>query len=141
MKHRVGRAADLPPGSRTLVTAPGGRAIALLNIDGEYFALNNACPHMGGPLVSGEITGTTCAVETSTGRPRPQWGRDRQILACPWHHWEFDVATGRTIFDPGRRVRTYATHVAPRDVESFPVLQEGDYVFIELPGPVREPAR
>ena len=48
------------------------------------------------------------------------WGLDDQILRCPWHGWEFDLETGKSLFDPeGERVKTYA------------VVVEGDRVVLE----------
>jgi 3-phenylpropionate/trans-cinnamate dioxygenase ferredoxin subunit len=63
------------------------------------------------------------------------YGRDQEIIRCPWHGWEFEIATGRTYFNPHRiRVRTYEVTVEPAvdDVrlETFDVTTEGDLVVL-----------
>ena len=64
--HRVARVGDIPPGSRKLVEI-GGRSIGVFNIDGEFFALRNRCPHQGGPLCEGQLLAAIAA----TGQPDP----------------------------------------------------------------------
>ena len=94
-RHVVGRAADLPPGGRKLVKA-GGREIGVFNVHGAYYALANICPHGGGSLCEGFITGLSVA-------PRPgQYDliRAGEFLRCPLHGWEFEIATGQSYCDP-----------------------------------------
>ena len=67
-----------------------GKTIALFNIDGAFYAVDNACTHRGGPLGQGRVSGT--------------------IVTCPWHGNQFDVATGRVITGT-RAVTTYAVHI------------------------------
>ena len=55
-KHVVATVAEIPPGSRKLVTVRG-RSIAVFNLDGEFFGLFNRCPHQGGPMCEGILTG------------------------------------------------------------------------------------
>src|SRR5262249_48021063 len=55
-KHVVAAAADIPPGTRKLAQV-NGRAIVVFNLGGEFFALNNRCPHRGGSLFHGKQTG------------------------------------------------------------------------------------
>ncbi|MBV9173449.1 MAG: Rieske (2Fe-2S) protein [Chloroflexi bacterium] len=66
--------ADVPPGCVVLVRA-GERFYALANVDGTFYALDNNCPHNGGPLGRGTLVG--------------------QDLTCPWHGWTWDVTSGR----------------------------------------------
>jgi nitrite reductase (NADH) small subunit len=87
-------AAELPPGSRALVKAFGTN-VALFNVAGALYALNNGCPHNGGPLCHGRIGG---APLPSTPHSYV-WGLQDRVLACPWHGWEFDLATGEALFD------------------------------------------
>lgn len=71
---RVATSDMLPPG--TAHAFPVGRyEVALFNIDGDYYALENACPHQGGPIADGWIEGET--------------------VTCPWHAWCFDLRTGK----------------------------------------------
>jgi nitrite reductase (NADH) small subunit len=105
-RYVVGRVEDLPPGTRREL--PIGRGgVGLFNVDGVFYALGNVCPHMGGPLCAGKVTGTTIAVD----QYEPRWIRQGEILRCPWHGWEFDLKTGETITEPTRRVRSYPVSV------------------------------
>ncbi len=77
--HHVADLDELPPGRVMTVTA-GVHSMALTNIDGEYTAMDNRCPHQGGPLGEGSI---------EIGAQGECW------LRCPWHGWDFDPKTGR----------------------------------------------
>src|SRR6476659_6377094 len=107
-KHAVAAVSELPPGTRKLVNVKG-RAIAIFNIKGEFFALFNRCPHQGGSLCHGSLTGLV----ESTGPGDYRYSRDGEILRCPWHGWEFDIRTGKSFCDPSRiTVRSYPVEVA-----------------------------
>jgi 3-phenylpropionate/trans-cinnamate dioxygenase ferredoxin subunit len=115
MRHVVGRAADLAPGGRLIVVLEG-RSIGVFNVGGELFALRNTCPHQGGPLCRGTLSGLLTAPAPGEYR----YERRGEVLRCPWHGWEFDIRTGRSLVDPELvRVRTY-----PVSVESGQVLLE-----------------
>jgi nitrite reductase (NADH) small subunit len=104
----VGRVEDLPPGS--VVIAPIGKVgVGVYNIDGDYYAIANYCPHQGAPLCLGRIQGTSGALDTGSGPTT--YRLDGRVLRCPWHQWEFDVVAAGTITDPERRVRTYPVRV------------------------------
>jgi nitrite reductase/ring-hydroxylating ferredoxin subunit len=141
MRYVVGAVSSLPPGSSTLVYPDKVKSgIGVFNVDGEFYALKNTCPHMGGPLCQGRVRGTTEACETDDDRPGLQWVREGEILACPWHHWEFEIKTGKTIFSSRQRVKSYAVTVeAPevmerlnKGVETVPVLVEDAQVILEI---------
>jgi nitrite reductase (NADH) small subunit len=89
----VARVDDLPPGSRTLVEIDG-HSIGVFNVNGTFVAILNVCPHELGPVCLGRVGGTT--LPSPPGEYR--WGRDGEILACPWHGWEFDLLTGDPLF-------------------------------------------
>ena len=101
----IGRA-DLLPGERRIVEVDG-RQIGIFNVAGEYFALHNRCPHMGGNLCEGPVTGTTLA----GGSAEFNYGRVGEILRCAWHGWEFEIRTGRSLADPRIAARRYAVTV------------------------------
>ena len=135
-KHVVAAVADLPPGSRKLVTAKG-RPIVVFNLDGEFFALVNQCPHQGAGLCDGEITGLI----TSDKPGEFQVSRQGEIIRCPWHGWEFDIRTGQSWCDPSRiKIRPYPVEVAsgsrlvqgPYVAETVPVRVEQDYLVVEV---------
>jgi nitrite reductase/ring-hydroxylating ferredoxin subunit len=118
-RHVVAPASEIPPGSRKLVTVRG-RPIAIFNIGGEYFGLLNRCPHQGGNLFEGRLTGLLEA-------PVPGkyvYSRQGEILRCPWHGWEFDIRTGQSYCDP-QRIRTKAY---PIEIEAGKTVVEGPYV-------------
>jgi len=127
----IGRISEFAPGSRKIVTV-GGRSIGVFNIRGQFYALRNRCPHQGAPLCLGRVKGTTLS-----SKPYEYvYGRDQEIIQCPWHGWEFEIETGRTYFNPHRmRVKTYDVTVesaAEHDVtlETFEVTTEGELVVL-----------
>ena len=77
-RHVVAKASEIPPGSRKLVQI-GERAIVVLNVSGEWFALSDKCPHKGGSLSRGKLTGAV----TSSGPGDYQYARRGEILRCP----------------------------------------------------------
>ncbi len=98
--------AELPPGASTTVKA-FGTTVAVFNVEGQLFAVSGNCPHQGGPLRHGRVSGTLLP-----SYPHEYcYGREGRVLTCPWHGWEFDIETGRAVFDPSVRVKTYETRV------------------------------
>lgn len=114
-RHIVARAEELPPGARKIVSIQG-REIGVFNLHGAYYALFNRCPHRAGPLCHGRVR----PLIVSEGVNQVSYAREDEILKCPWHQYEFDIRTGRALFDEKLRVRTYA------------VMQEGDEVVLYL---------
>lgn len=134
--HVVAAVGEIAPGASKLVTVKG-RDIALFNVDGKYFALFNRCPHAGASLCSGKIVRRVEASEPGTYRLAP----DLTMLRCPWHGWQFDIATGQAWCDPDTlKVRNYPVAVeagaqlaqGPYVAETFPVSVDQAYVVIEM---------
>ncbi len=134
----VAKASDIEPGTSTVVTVKG-RDIGIFNIEGEYYALANRCPHAGGPLCQGRIV----ALVQSDGPGNYRLARHQEFLRCPWHGWEFDIRTGQSWCDPNStRARQFAVTVEPGAqlvkgpyvAETFPVSLEEDYLVIDLAG-------
>ena len=73
-----------------------GKVIALANVEGKLYAVNNVCLHRGGPLAQGELSG--------------------QVVTCPWHGWQYDVTTGKAKMNPAVGVETYAVEIRGEDV-------------------------
>ena len=120
----------IPPGERRIVEI-AGRSIGVYNVNGEFFALRNRCPHQGGPLCNGPVSGFV----TSSGPGDYRLTRQGEIVRCPWHGWEFDIRTGQSWFDPRRvRVRSYDVALEPAavavDLPSSQAtdLEKGPYV-------------
>ena len=101
-RHVVATVAELPPGARKLVNVKG-RPIAIFNLGGEMFGLLNRCPHQGGSLCHGAITGLIEASHAGEYR----LSREGEILRCPWHGWEYKLKTGECAPDPRMRLRSY----------------------------------
>ena len=135
-KHVVAAVGDIPPGTRRLAQV-NGRAIVVFNLGGEFFALNNRCPHRGGSLCQGRQTGLV----ESDGPGNYRYSRPGEIIRCPWHGWEFDIRTGQSYCDPKRfRARAYPVKVEPGSsvvkgpyiAETLAVSVESDYVVVDL---------
>lgn len=103
--------AELPPGTSTTVKA-FGTTVAVFNVEGQVFALSNHCPHHGGPLCHGRISGAVLPSQPYEYR----YGREGRVLICPWHGWEFDIESGRTIFDPAVRVKIYEARIEKGEI-------------------------
>ncbi len=109
----VAHVEELPPGSRKIVHI-NGREIGIFNVAGRFYGLLNYCPHRAGPLCHGRLR----PLVTSPGVYQVAYDRESEIIKCPWHQWEFDIKTGRALYDEALRVRTYQ------------VEQEGDDVIL-----------
>ena len=101
-------ATEFPPGSRTVVSAEG-REVGVFNVDGDLFAIANACPHQLAPLCEGQLTGEVTAPAVG----EYELTRENRVLRCPWHGWRFDLATGESVFNPHVRTGTYDVAVEP----------------------------
>jgi nitrite reductase (NADH) small subunit len=73
-----------------------GTTVAIANVDGKLYAINNVCLHRGGPLGEGELNG--------------------KIVTCPWHGWTYDVTTGKTTMNPAVGVNCYPIEIKGNDV-------------------------
>lgn len=126
--HPVCPAGELPPGEVRLVEVEGTE-IGVFNVDGEYHALRNDCPHRGGPVCEGRIVGLVSSDEPGSLTVE----REGEIVRCPWHSWEFDIATGELVLDPEElRARSYEAGVAPAaDVDLSAVSAETVDVGVE----------
>lgn len=110
---RVARTAEVPPGQVRRVEVEG-RVLALVNRDGEFYALDATCPHRGGPLDQGVLY--------------------KGSVECPWHRHRYDPATGANV---------YPANVYPADMpelqeelkpaKTFPVQRRGEKIFVALP--------
>ncbi len=92
----IGKVEDFPPGTSKSVKV-GRKTVALFHVSGKFFAINNICPHEGGPLAKGKLKG--------------------YIVGCPWHDLQFDVRTGFGTEGGGYCVASYDVQV--RDGEIF----------------------
>jgi nitrite reductase (NADH) small subunit len=93
---RIGSTADLPAAGQAREFEIGERVVCVANVNGEYSALDNVCPHRGGPLGQGYIEGDK--------------------LTCPWHGWQFDPKTGAVAHAPSQKIATYSLQLEGDDV-------------------------
>lgn len=78
-----------------------------------YFAMHGLCPHQGASFACGSLSGTLFpAKEVSAYK----YGKEGEIVRCPWHNWEFDMASGCSVHDPKMRVKTYEVKVQGNDL-------------------------
>ena len=94
---RIGSAAEMPAAGEAQEFQCGTKTICVANMNGTLAAVDNFCPHRGGPLGQGIVEG--------------------EKIVCPWHGWEFDLATGRN------------PHTPNLSVESYELKLEGDGVY------------
>lgn len=144
-RYVVGTTSEIKPGERKIIELEG-RSIGVFNVDGDFFALLDQCPHAGAPLCS---FGTIFGVSTAAAPDQAiEYQRNRSIR-CPWHQWEFDIRTGVSWYDPSNtKVRRYEVEVvpgSPEDVvdpdggrqrgphvmEGYEVTLEGDAVIVD----------
>lgn len=93
--QRAAKQSEIPSGTVREVHLQG-QTIAVANVAGNFYALNNACLHRGGPLGQGELSGT--------------------VLTCPWHGWQYQVSTGQVTFNPEMRLPTYPVELRDDEI-------------------------
>lgn len=89
---RVADVGELTDGQARVVDVEG-RTLALFNVEGTLYAMDNACAHRGGPLGEGDLEGP--------------------LIVCPWHGWRWDVTTGRNVNNPAVTMACYPVRVEP----------------------------
>jgi 3-phenylpropionate/trans-cinnamate dioxygenase ferredoxin subunit len=102
MVHYVTEPDQIPEGQHRLFEI-AGRSIGIYNLKGTFYAVLNYCPHQGAELCKGQVCGTTIESEVYEYK----FGRDGEIVRCPWHGWEFDLKTGKALAKERVRLRTF----------------------------------
>jgi len=92
---KVCQTADVKPGSGKSIEL-NDKAVAVFNVDGKFYAINDTCKHRGGPLGQGELEGKT--------------------VVCPWHGWRYDVTTGANELVPEQPTEKYEVKVEGDDL-------------------------
>ncbi len=92
---KVAVTSEFKDGQCKVVTA-NGKELALFKAEGAFYAMDNACPHRGGPLGEGHLEGSQ--------------------VTCPWHAWTFDVKTGACDMDPVMKQTTFPVKIIGNDV-------------------------
>jgi nitrite reductase/ring-hydroxylating ferredoxin subunit len=110
-RHIVARVEEIPHGGRKIIRLEG-REVGVFNLEGTFYALKNVCPHQGARVCLGRIVGTTLPSDVYEFK----YGLEGRILRCPWHEWEYDITTGRSVFDENVRVVTYPVEVIDGEI-------------------------
>jgi nitrite reductase/ring-hydroxylating ferredoxin subunit len=92
---RAAKIAEVPAGAIHEFQV-AGKAVAVANVAGKFYAISDVCVHRGGPLGQGELHDT--------------------VVTCPWHGWQYDVTTGKVTQNPTMGVACYATEVRGDEV-------------------------
>jgi nitrite reductase (NADH) small subunit len=92
---KIADKSELPEVDSAQEFTVGGHTLCVANVNDEYCALDNLCPHEGGPLGMGYVEGTK--------------------VVCPWHGWQIDAKTGATEID-GPPVPVYELRIVGDDV-------------------------
>ena len=91
----VTKVKDILPGEARVFFVRGSE-IAIFNIQGKFYAVDNLCPHQGGPVVAGKVEG--------------------EVLTCPWHRWQFHLPTGISPVNSSVSVKTYPVKVVDGEI-------------------------
>lgn len=124
MTPTLGDASELPRNGRRTYVVDGER-IAVFDVDGEFYAIRDACPHVGGPPGDGRVCRRPARAAPFVSAFRdfapgadpvrtPAMATDesdRLTISCPVHGWEFDLADGTPRFPAKRGTRTYPVRV------------------------------
>jgi nitrite reductase/ring-hydroxylating ferredoxin subunit len=86
-KVTVGGVDALPPGRGATVELNDGSEVALFNVAGKFYAIENFCPHKAAPLADSRLYG--------------------QIVECELHNWRFDVTSGECFTKKGCSIESY----------------------------------
>jgi nitrite reductase/ring-hydroxylating ferredoxin subunit len=107
-RYEVVDESDFPEDSDRIIVEIEGVEVAVFKIDGEYHALANFCPHQSGPLCEGKTLGKLRGAKDGW---QFQYDDDVDVVACPWHGWRFDIATGESVETDKYKVPRYDVEV------------------------------
>lgn len=92
---KVASKSELAPGSSKKVEV-NSKEVALFNVDGAFYAIDDTCSHRGGPLSEGSV--------------------EDKVVTCPWHGWQYDLASGECLTNPSVCQTKYDVKVEGDDV-------------------------
>ena len=106
-RHVIGKLDEFPNDTRHVVDIDG-EEIAVFNVSGAFHAMRNACPHKGAPLCTLPPTG----MMVESAPDVYEWGREDEIVRCPWHGFEFNLSDGKSVLAPHLKMRARVYKVA-----------------------------
>ena len=102
----IAQVGSIPPGTGATFHL-GDRLVALFNRDGNYFAIDDLCPHMGASLGDGQLD-------------------EEGKVTCPWHAWRFDVCDGTWCDNPSLKIDAYEVRVVGKEIQvALPEKENG----------------
>ena len=93
---KVATVSQIAPGTG-MVANVNDKEVAVFNVDGTFYAIDNICKHRGGPLGEGELEGDT--------------------VTCPWHAWQYNIKNGNCLTKEGIKMDTYEVQVEGDEVK------------------------
>jgi nitrite reductase/ring-hydroxylating ferredoxin subunit len=107
----------------------------VFHVAGRFYAVRNRCPHQGAPLCLGRVFSRI----TSAQPGQFELDGGPPLLVCPWHGWQYDLASGQSYSPGDPRVKSYSVSVedgselvaGPYVVETYPVSVSEQYVVLE----------
>lgn len=104
--HDAAGTDEVTPGNPKIVKI-AGKEIGVFQEGGSYHAVLNFCPHAGAEICRGRVTGRVeCDADGKL-----TYNADARTLRCPWHHWEFDLATGEAVVPMRSRLKIYPVRI------------------------------
>ena len=94
-EHKVAKTSEFANGTGQIFELEG-KKIAVFNVDGNFFAIDNTCKHKGGSLGDGSV--------------------ENKTVTCPLHRWQYDVTTGQCLANPEVKLDTYSVKVEGDDI-------------------------
>ena len=118
-RHHVGPVDEFELG-RFSVFELAGRPVGVVRTPTGFYAVRNRCPHQGAEICAGRVSGTMIAA----GPYEYVYSEETVVVCCPWHRWEFELATGRAYGRvTGKRLTTYPVELA--DDQVYVVMERG----------------
>jgi nitrite reductase/ring-hydroxylating ferredoxin subunit len=102
----VAKASDLPDGDRRIVVT-GKDEIGVFHQGGAYYAYSNYCVHSGGPACEGILINKVVDLIAEDRTYQGQTFSDEMHFVCPWHGYEYELATGRCVGDRKLKLKKY----------------------------------
>ncbi len=112
----VGKTSEFKDGDKKIV--PNGKTeIGVYFVKGEWYAYQNLCAHQGGPACEGLLMAKVEEViaEDKTYKGM-RFNHDEMHIVCPWHGWEYDLATGVMVADRSFRLRKYEVNIRGEEI-------------------------
>ncbi len=114
-RHRAGTLEEIRSKGKLIVDI-GGTEIGIFLVGDQCYAYRNLCPHQAAPVCEGIVCGTTMPSDVYVY----EYGRDQEVVRCPWHGWEFHLRTGVHLANQNLKLKNY------------PVEVENETIYVQL---------